>query len=165
MAVVTVLGSNLTNLNAAPPILNPAVFHNGKLRAFADVVTVTNGDSIASQYKFARVSTNWRMASLRTYNGAITSAAADFGLYRTARDGGAVVLAAAYGSAVSIAAASALPVDVLFEQRTIDKLRQQVFADGNLTADPFQQWDLTATLTAAATATGFLCVDAWFVIE
>lgn len=165
MAVVTVRSQLITNIVASPPVQNPVTQENARQRTSAGVVTVTNGDSIASQYKLARVMSHWRIIGLRLFNAAITSGAGSLGLYRTDADGGAVVVAAAYASAISIASATTTGTELLFSARTIDKLTNLVWQDAALSADPRLAYDIVLTLTAAATATGLLALDLSFAVD
>lgn len=165
MALVTVRSNLITNIVAVPPVQNIVTLENARKRASAAVVSVTNGDSIGSIYKLARVMSHWRLVNLRVFNGAVTSAAANLGLYRTDADGGAVVSAACYAAAVSLAAATTTGTEMLFAARTVDKLTALVWQDAGLTVDPRLAYDVCFTLTAAATATGFVAMDLDFCID
>lgn len=165
MAVVTVRSNLVTNIAATPPLQNPVTQENARKRASACVATVTNGDSIASQYKMARVMSHWRLINLRLFNGAITSGAANLGLYRTDADGGAVVSAACYAAGASIASATTTGTELLFSARPINQLSNLIWQDAGLSADPKLAYDLVFTLTAAATATGFLVLDLNFCVD
>lgn len=165
MAVVIVRSTLIANTIASPPVQNPVTQENGRQRSSAAVVTVTNGDSIGSVYRLARVFSHWRMQSLRMFNGSITSAAASLGLYRTEADGGALVLATAYANSQAVATANSTGLELMFHNRSIDKLVQTVWQDAGLTADPRLPYDLCLTLTAAATATGVIAFDVCFVVD
>ena len=84
MAVVTLKASQVTNADATTQTLNNSKVCNGRIKEIADTIEVTNGDSIASIYRMARVHSSWRMTELLLQCDAITSAAADIGLYDTA---------------------------------------------------------------------------------
>src|SRR5215470_11308440 len=95
--------ASVTNLDATPILrANPWV-HGGNSKQFAGTIEAVNGDSIGSTYRFFRVGSWMRPVQLALYCDAITSAAGDLGLYRTAVDGGAVVSASLFASAQSIA--------------------------------------------------------------
>jgi hypothetical protein len=165
MAVVDVKSPLITNRDANPRVSNAATFQGGRVRSACAVVTVTNSDSIASIFRLCTVPSNARIRSVRLYCGAITSAAADIGLYQTTANGGAVVAVGAYATAQTIATANALGIECAFEARTIDKAAQRVWQDAGLAADTTREYDICATLTAAATATGFLVVDVEYVVD
>ena len=165
MAVITARSTIVANTFASPPIQNPTVFENGRERCSVAVVGVTSGDSIGSVYKLARVFSWHRIRSIRMFNAAITSGAANFGLYRVDADGGAVVLANAYASAVSIASAQTTGTELAFSNRAISAMAQFIWQDAGLTADPHLPYDLCMTLTAAAAASGSVGFDIGFVID
>jgi hypothetical protein len=165
MAVVNVSGTNVGNLDAAPPVVNDVTLMGARVRSQVETVEITNGDSIGSTYRLGRIPSNATVLSIRLYCDAITSAAADIGLYQTAANGGAVVDADAYASAVSLAAASTTGTEVAFEQRNVDRVRNKVWNDAGLAADSIRHYDLVATLTAAATATGTLSAVIHYAVD
>ena len=155
MAVVTTKSLLLTNQETSPPIQNPAYNDGGRVRAAVATVAVANGDSIGSIYPMFRVYSHWRIVRLLLRTNAITSAAANFGLYKT--DSVTAVSAACYASAQSIATAiTTSPVDLAFSAKALTTTvpYQQVWADAGLSSDPKLPYYLTAVLTAAATAGG-----------
>lgn len=164
MAVVTLKVTSITSQDAGTPVA--VTDHGGRVRQIASTIEVTNGDSIASIYRMARVRSNWRIAAIYLFCDAITSAAADIGLYQTAANGGAVFDVDAYASAQSLASAiTGLPVNAAFEARNIDKVLNRVWQDGGASADTNRDYDLALTLTAAATATGTVTVIVEYVID
>ncbi len=157
MAVVALKGTNITNLDSTPAVVNNVAFMGGRDRVQVGTKELTNGDSIGSTVIMARVPSNAVITSIKIFCDAITSGAADIGLYRTTQDGGAVVDADAYASAQSIASASVVGIECAFEARDIANIRQLVWADAGLSADvPGRFYDIVATLTAAAAASGTL---------
>lgn len=158
MAVVNVKSTAITGADATPPTKGTTMVGPRRLYEQASTVEVTNGDSIASVFRFARVPSNIRVSSLNLFCDAITSAAADFGVYQTAANGGAVVDADAFGSAVSLATAITIGSNIVHESGVYDisEVEQPLWQMLGLTADPKIEYDLAATLTAAATATGTL---------
>lgn len=165
MALVNVSGTNVGNLDAAPPVVNDVTLMGARVRSQVETVEVTNGDSIGSTYRLGRIPSNATVLSIRLYCDAITGAAADIGLYQTAANGGAAVDADAYGSAVSIATASTTGTEVAFEQRNVDRVRNKVWNDAGLAANSIRHYDLVATLTAAATATGTLSAVIHYAVD
>lgn len=160
MAVVTVKSARISGRDSTPPVRGGLTL--GPRRLYDDVATVevTNGDSIASKFVLATVPSHASMRELLVYCDAITSAAADFGVYRTTQDGGAVVDADAFGSAVSLATAITTGTNILHESGVLDisEIEQPLWQILGLTADPGVDYDIVATLTAAATASGTLTV-------
>lgn len=165
MAVVALKGANITNLDASPSVkVDPALL-GGRVRLSIDTVELANGDSIGSTYRLARIPSNANISSIRLFCDAITSGAADIGLYRTATDGGAVVDADCYATAQSIASASAVGIETAFEVRDIANAQRKVFQDAGLTSDPNVFYDVTLTLTAATTAAGTVTLRVEYTVD
>lgn len=169
MAVVAVKSTGITNADAK--VLNNARVFRGVLEEAVGTVEAANGDSIASVYRFCRVPSNARISRVLLSCDAITSGAGDVGVYKTARDGGAVVDVDFFGSAVSIASAlsnsdithEADPADAGagFGQADVEKPLWQALG---LTADPYIEYDIAVTLTAAAAAAGTMSMKVQFVL-
>lgn len=160
MAVVNVKSNGISNRDAVPAVLSNPILNRSNLEEAEGNVAVTNGNSIASIFRLCSVPSNARISQLLLSCGAITSAAADVGVYqKTALDGsaGAVVSAAFFGSAVSIATALSNS-DITNESGTydIDLQEMPLWQALGLSSDPGLMYDICATLTAAATATGKL---------
>lgn len=168
MAVVALLSTSVTAQDAGTPVA--VTDHGGRVRQIAATIELANGDSIGSTYRMARVRSNWRIAAIWLFCDAITSGAADVGLYQTAANGGAVVDADAYTPAQSIATALVKsPVNVAFGAaggtRNIDKVNNRVWQDAGLSADSNREYDIALTLTAATTAAGTVSVIVEYVID
>lgn len=156
MAVVTVKSSLITARDSG----GKSTLSTGPRRLYdqADTVEVTNGDSIGSKFILGSVPSSASMRELTVLCDAITAAAADVGLYRTTQDGGAVVDADLFGSAVSLATAITTGTNILHESGVLDiaNLAKPLWQVLGLSTDPQVMYDVVATLTAAATATGTL---------
>jgi hypothetical protein len=90
--------------------------------------------------------------------------AGDVGLYRTAADGGAVVDADFFASAVAIATA-VNGTDITYEAASamdISKIEQRIWEVLGLTVDPNLEYDVAVTLTAATVAGGTLSLRGSF---
>jgi hypothetical protein len=137
----------------------------GILKESNGLVAVANGDSIASTLRICRVPSGARVSRVLINCTAITSAAADIGLYATAADGGAVLDADLFASAQSIASAIVINTDVTYESGIITAAdyEKPLWQLLGLTADPGKQYDVVATLTAAATAAGTLGLKVQYV--
>jgi hypothetical protein len=127
----------------------------GPLLSSSGLAAVTNGDSIGSTYRMSRIRSSDRVDTIRLANDAVLTAVADIGLYDI--NDGTVVSAAFFASAVSLAAASA-GTDVTFESGllggSVSNGEKRVWEALGLTGDPYKEYDVTLTLTAAATGTG-----------
>lgn len=167
MAVVTLKGSQVTNADASTQTLNNSKVTNARLKEIVDTIELTNGDSIGSTYRLGRVHSSWRIADLILYCDAITTCAADFGLYDTAAAGGAVVDVDCFASAQSLATAITAGTDVTKEAGTVfgdvANIRKAIWEVLGLSADPMKWYDVTATLTAAAGSGGTLSLSIRYV--
>jgi len=163
MAVVTLKSGPITQRDASPRTFSNASVARTNLKEAVGTIEANNGDNIGSKYIFCQVPSNARISAVRYKCDAITSGAADIGIYRTTGDGGAVVKAAAFASAVSIASALSVPTDVTHEADPTDgnaddfglaDVEKPLWQVLNLAADPKVQYDVAMTLTAATTAAG-----------
>ena len=157
MAVVAVKSTLVTNADALPAVLNSHRVDGGFERIEVATAAITSGDSIASTYRMFRVPSNAVMTDLRIYSPDIgTTTISDIGLYRTAKDGGAVQDADFFASALSLKDGALNGTDVLHEAAvfTIDNSGKELWEALGLTSDPSVFYDVALTLTAAADATG-----------
>lgn len=167
MAVVTTKSTRISNAeNTVQTLDNPGVNH-GKLRRMAGTLESVSGDSSTSQYRMFRVHSSWTVHSLRIFCDALGgSCAADVGLYQCSAgpaNGGAVVDADAYASAVSLASAITAGTEIAYEARDIANLTRQVWQDAGLSADPNRWYEMVVTLTAASAANGTVSLDMAYV--
>ena len=155
MAVEARKSSLVTNADAVPAVLNNPRVDGGFERTKIATVDVTNADSIASTYRLFRVPSNAVMTDLRVYCPAITTAATDIGVYRTVKDGGAVVDADLFTSA-QVLTSALNGTDVLHESAVFSLANsgKELWDALGLTSDPSVFYDVTMTLTAAAGSTG-----------
>lgn len=160
MAVVTTKSTAITNRDATPP--SKGNLQQGPREVFTQpgTVEVANGDSIGSKLLFCSIPSSACMVNLMLFCDAITSAAADFGIYRTTADGGAVVDADCFASAQSIATGITVGTNILHESGVLDisEIEQPLWQVLGLTSDPGVMYDLVGTLTAAATAAGTVSI-------
>ena len=157
MAVVAVKSTLITNADATPVVLNNPRVDGGFERIEVATAAITDTDSIASTYRMFRVPSNAVMTDLRIYSPDIgTTTISDIGLYRTAKDGGAVVDADFFASALSLKDGALNGVDVLHEAAvfTIANSGKELWDALALTSDPGVFYDVAFTLTAAADAAG-----------
>lgn len=170
MAIVNVKANAVGNLDGSTSqVLNRTKLSGGRIKEIVGTVEVTNGDSIDSVYRFARVHSNWRISQILKKSDAITSAVADIGLHDTAANGGAVVDRTFFASAVAITAADTPGTDVTHEvgavasKMDVANIEKTIWEVLGLTADPNKFYDVTAMLTVAATGTGTLCLNVRYV--
>ena len=157
MAVVAVKSTLITNADATPAVLNSPRVDGGFERIEVATAAITSGDNTGSTYRMFRVPSNAVMTDLRIYSPDIgTTTIADIGLYRTAKDGGAVQDADFFASALSLKDGALNGVDVLHEAAvfTIANSGKELWDALGLSADPSVFYDVALTLTADADATG-----------
>ena len=153
MAVVNTKSTSITNVDAGD--LNADYKTRGPIREAVETLEAVSGDSIASTYRMVRVWSGWRVTDVILDCDAITTCAADIGLYRTAADGGAVVDADFFASAQSLATVLNSQ-NVTNESAVVDIANKgkRLWEMLALTADPGVWYDVVVTLTAAAGSAG-----------
>lgn len=162
MAVVTTKSAAITNRDAIPKVINSGRTVNGRLHRAAGLVPVANGDSIASKYIFCSVPSNAIVSDLKVTTADIgTTLAMDIGLYKNTADGGAVVDADRFASALSLsggalAKSSAVHESTVYPYTDMEKPLWEALG---LSADPGLIYDVVGTLTAASDATGTILVE------
>ena len=157
MAVVAVKSTLVTNADALPAVLNNPRVDGGFERIEVATAAITSGDNTGSTYRMFRVPSNAVVTDLRIYSPDIgTTTIADIGLYRTAKDGGAVQDADFFASALSLKDGALNGVDVLHEAAvfTIANSGKELWDALGLTSDPSVFYDVALTLTGDADATG-----------
>jgi hypothetical protein len=168
MAVVALKSTAITNSDATPAVFNTANNHKGNIRESQGLAAIGNGDSIGSTYRIARINSSDRVSSIKIWAPDIgTTVTTDVGLYDTAANGGAVVDADFFASAVALNAGPYVALDVTFEAGAaggnIANAEQRIWEALGLTADPFKAYDVTFTLTAASDAAGTALVRVQYV--
>ena len=153
MAVVTKYGSGYRDPTSLKAI--DAINRGAEIRVVKSLVSITNGDSAASQYRLGSVPSNAKPSpGAQLYCGAVTGVtSADLGLAYP--NGGATILQTALFSGQTLATAAAISLfaatgSALASLANIDKPYWQL---AGLTSDPGGELDLVLTINAAATAT------------
>lgn len=154
MAVVNNTSTALTSRNLG--VLANAVVTSAPIECATDIVPIANGDSIGSTYRVLRIPSNCVVTDASVFTTAITTGAADIGLYQTAANGGAVVDADFFTAAQTIATASAGITVLGGNTATYGPANRakRVWEVLGLAADPQRDYDVVLTLTGAATAAG-----------
>lgn len=164
-AVVALKSTFVTNADATPADLSGAYLAHGRLREVVGTIEAANGDSIGSTYRLGRVWSGARVCEVLLSCDAITSGAADIGIYDiAANNAGAVVDADFFASAQSIAAALK-DSNVTHEAGVydIDDVEKRLWEGLGLTEDPKKWYDVVVTLTAATTAAGTISLKTRYV--
>jgi len=165
MPVVTVKSAAITQRDANPRYLNAGRITRAAVQTAVGLVGITNGDSVGSKYIACSIPSNARVVSARLTAPDIgTTTAADFGLYRTTADGGAVVDADAFKAAVVLNAGAITKAEQLFGNIfTVANGEKPVWQVLGLSADPGIEYDVVLTLTGAADASGSVLVEVDYV--
>lgn len=156
-AVVNTKSTTITNLDAAQVVRAKAFANGAPLKEWIETLEVANGDSAASTLRFFRVPSWIRVSELLVDADDIgTTTTADIGLYRTAADGGAVVDADFFASAIVLNAGAIANSQVAHESAVVDlpNYGKRLWEQLGLTADPQIYYDVVATLVGAADGAG-----------
>lgn len=165
MAVVTVKSSFITNRDATPVVLSQGRINGAAVQHARAVVAIGSGDSIASKYIAVSIPSNAVPVSVRLSSPDIgATTAADLGLYKSTRDGSAVV-DADFFKAANVLNAGALSKSEVINGNviTLANSEKAVWDLLGLATDPNLQYDVVLTLTAAADAAGSVLVEVDYV--
>lgn len=163
MAVVNTKSNAITNADATPLVKSARTLTRAPLFAATATVEVAAADSDGSVFRMVRLPSNAVVYKIDVLNDAITSGTDyDFGLYKTAADGGAVVDADAFASAVDLSSARVAPLDITHEALNIDKVEKRLFEVATLTTDPNILYDLCFTANTVGSAAGTISVVVYY---
>lgn len=157
----------ISNGSASPRVLNSA--NAGAPGAVINTVAaldVTTSEDIGNILRIVQVPSNARITSVRAFGTALGgTCAGDIGLYRAAADGGAVVDADFFGSAVSFVAVS-VGAELLNESavNTPAKIGQPIWQAAGLSADPRTPLDVAITLTGDVASGGSVALSVSYVV-
>jgi hypothetical protein len=156
----------IANTNATPKVLNSANAGaaGAVLNTYAQVA-VTTSEVSTNVLRIVRVPSNARAISVRASCTALGgSCAGDVGLYRNADDGGAVLDADFFGSAVSFVSALAAAEQLNESGVNTPILQgQPLWQALGLTSDPRTTFDVAVTLTANVASAGNLGLSVSYV--
>jgi hypothetical protein len=161
MAVVNLKSTAITNADATTYTLNKKGLTGGVVKVARGTIETGAADDIASVYRFARLPSHARIVMIQLWSDDIgTTGTADFGLYRTAADGAAVVDADAFASAVVLDSGAIAGTMIHHESAVygVEDIEQQLWQIAAATADPQVMYDVCATLTEATDAAGTVSV-------
>lgn len=151
MGVVNRNSNVITNAVAVPKTPNnPAVGGPVKLMEVAGVVSSAADDSATSIFRMVRVPSNARISQVLLHCLLASSAGnIDIGVYQTSENGGAVVDADLFASAVAITTPDKLNLDVTYEsgEYTVAESVKPLWEVIGLTSDPCREYDVCITIT------------------
>lgn len=170
MAIDLTLKSNtITNREATPRVFNsPQVGGPARLQEDGGYLdSVPAALSITSVIRLCQVPSNARVSSVLFASGAQTAGKFDLGLYQTNANGGAVVDADLFASAIDCA--SAVKQTEMIDESgefTIAEMFKPLWQVLGLTSDPKRMYDVAATVvtTDVTTGTGAIMAKIRFVV-
>lgn len=153
MAVEDVKSAGITNADATPRVANNARVFGGQLREAAGTKQAAASASIASIYRLCRIPSNCRVSQVLLDCDAFdTTGAGDVGIYKATAQGGAVVDADYFGSAIlmtSILKGSDVTHEAASTGYGVEDAEKPLWEGLGLSADPGVDYDVCITLTAA----------------
>lgn len=156
MGVANTKSAIVTNADATSYGPSDASYSGGVARRHATNLEVAAADDDTSVYHFFRVKSNDRVDKLEFGNDAITGGTSfDMGLYDTAANGGAVVDADLFASAVDLSSAHGR-TDYTYEATAtnIDANDAMIWELLGLTADPNTEYDVCLTANTVGSGAG-----------
>lgn len=155
MAVANRKSGPITNRDASPRVINNPAAAGGAIKGFVGTLETVSGDDINSVYRFGKIPSNALLRNLALYCDDLgANTVADFGLYDTTANGGAVVSQALFASAVSLKDGALNGTDITHEAGDIANAEKRIWELLSLAADPCKEYDVCGTLTVAADAAG-----------
>ncbi len=157
MAVVHNRSTTILNIEDITGVTrNQSFTAHGRVRSAAETMAIAASDSNGSTLRFFRVKSSWRIEGLwLAADAAIVSTDVDIGLYDIGDNGGVVVDKDCYVDGLDLSGGAAYPfTNLAFHTRGIETVKQQVWQDAGLTADPRTHYDLTVHLNTIGAAGG-----------
>lgn len=155
MGVVNTKATVVTNADTVAHIPNNPHLMGADLQAAVGTVTIAASDSNTSTYRLSRVKSGYRVHSIRIQNDAITGGTSfQLGLYDTAANGGAVVSANLFATALDLSAGNVAGTDVAFQNNSVGNVEKRIWELLALSADPFKDYDLVLTAVTIGTSGG-----------
>lgn len=151
MAITNRNSNVIANAVATPRVLNqPAIGGASRLHEVVGLVTPAADDSATSVQRFVRVPSNARISEVLLCNAdATTGGAVDIGVYQTADNGGAVVDADLFASALALTGGPFNNSDQTYEsgEYTLAESVKPLWEVLGLTVDPVREYDIAWTIT------------------
>lgn len=155
MAVDTVKSTQITNRDATPAVLNTgSLTGSAHLQETIGFGSITAGASIASTYRLVEVPSNARISQILLSCAAHSSGTTDVGVYKSTKDGGAVVNASFFTAATSLVSVKNNSDCQDQTNDTLDKHEMPLWQRLGVSADPRTTYDIVLTLTAVVTTAG-----------
>lgn len=162
--MATVLSTWITNLSATPAVATDSNQSVDKCKSAKSVATVSATQASGDIIRLVRVPSNARIDQvLLSTADATTAGAIDIGVYQTVANGGAVVDADLFASALALTGGPFNNSDQTFEsgEYTYAESALPLWSALGLSADPNREYDICATVTTTGNGMGTtmaLCV-------
>lgn len=163
MAAENLKSGSITNRDATPAVLNTS--QGGIVRQVWGKVETAGGDA-GSTYRFASIPSNARAIRVWFSSDDLgTGVTMDIGLYQTTANGGAVVDADFFASAIDVATSAVAMTEITWERGAtlIDEIEKPLWERLGLSADSKREYDITG-VSGSAAATGTAVVFATYVV-
>lgn len=155
----------ITNRDATPRVASNANLAGAILRSAHGFITSIAADDTNSRYRMARVPSNAFVRGIYLSSVAQGAGAVNIGVYRSTGDGGAVVSAALFTAALSVAAAvTRAEVTNQSAAYTAAKQEQPLWQAAGLTADPGGDLDIVIAPSTAFTNGGAVALEVQYVV-
>lgn len=166
MGTSSLKSTSITNRDATPKVATNSRLYGAVLLSAVGYATAAAADDTNSSYRLVPVPSNAVVRGV--YLSSVAqggSAAADVGVRRSTKDGGAVVDVDLFGSGVSLVSAISRQ-DVTNESTNYTAaLREQpLWQAAGLASDPGGELDIVVTPTAALTNGGAIALEVQYVI-
>lgn len=152
MAVVNAKSQIITDLDAVPVVKTNPLERDGKVRSMFGTAEFASSDD-TSVARVLRVPSSARVDFLRYASDDLgTGGTIHIGLHRTTADGGAVVDADFFASALDVDTAAVAWTDITYESAVvaIENAGKALWEQLGLSSDPAVDYDVTVTRNAAA---------------
>lgn len=151
MAITNRNSNLIANTVATPRVANsPGIGAASTLKEVCGYVANAADDDATSIQRFVRVPSNARISQvLLTTGDATTAGAINVGVYQTAENGGAVVDADLFASALALTGGPFENADITYEsdEYTEAESIKPLWSVLGLTSDPCRDYDIAATIT------------------
>lgn len=157
----------ITNADATPPTVNNNGVDGGLIRSKIGYVTAAAADDTNSVYRFARVKSSAYIRAVKFASAASgATGQVNIGVHQTPANGGAVVDADLFASALDPGGAAIALTDVTFEsgQYTYAEAHTPLWQVLGLTADPMREYDITASVAETIADATLMYLEVQYVI-
>jgi len=167
MASEALKSGSITNRDATPKVLNNSAVVGGQLVSAVGTLELTASSDPGSTYRMFQIPSNALVHELKIYSDDVGATGdIDVGLYKNTADGGAVVDADFFASALDINAAALNGVDITHESGVfgLEDAEKPLWSALGLSSDPALIYDVVCTTTEAAGTGGTVTLKCKYVI-